>query len=52
MKKPRIKKRDKTLHINLPQPLIAAITKEAQSQYRTTASLIRQVLAEKFEKVA
>ncbi len=40
------------LHINLPKSLVDAIAEEAAKQYRTAASLIRQTLAEKFEKVA
>ena len=41
---------DYKLSITLPQELIDAIDREAASQYRTRASLIRQVLAEKFQK--
>lgn len=42
---------DYKLSITLPQDLIDSIDREAQSQYRTRASLIRQTLAEKFQKV-
>ena len=43
---------DYKLSITLSQELIDAIDREAQSQYRTRASLIRQTLAEKFQRVA
>lgn len=46
------KAHDYKLSITLPQELVDAIDREAESQYRTRASLIRQTLAEKFQRVA
>lgn len=46
------KSSDYKLSISLPKELIEAIDREAGSQYRTRASLIRQTLAEKFQQVA
>lgn len=40
------------LSIKLPVRLIRMIDEKAKVQYRTRASLIRQTLAEKFERVA
>lgn len=36
------------LHLTLPSDLLERIAKAADDQFRTTVSLIRQVLAEKF----
>lgn len=42
---------DYKLSITLSQELVDAIDREADGQYRTRASLIRQTLAEKFQEV-
>lgn len=49
---PHAKAPDYKLSISLPQELIDAMDRIAESQYRTRASLIRQTLAEKFQQVA
>lgn len=40
------------LSIKLPRHLVEVIDEQADTQSRTTASLIRQALLEKFQRVA
>lgn len=40
------------LSIKLPRRLVEVIDEQADTQSRTTASLIRQALLEKFQRVA